>query len=89
MAKIIDGPACGHELKLTKNPAYLRVARTADLKWRGVAHPKDTVKQSDAVVAYRLSGKDEYSVVEPQPPQDEMRNNALWFRWVQKQRANP
>jgi hypothetical protein len=88
MAKINDGPARGQELNLTKMPAYLRVVRTRDLRWRGVAHPKDTVKQSDAVVAYRLSGKDEYSVVEPQPPQDEMRNNALWFRWVNKQVSN-
>lgn len=91
MAKIIDGPARGQTLELWKIPSYLRVVRTRDMKWKGIDHPKTTVKPHDAVVAYRLvedKPDPQYAVVNPQPSQDDMRNNALWFRWVAKQNSN-
>lgn len=95
MAKIIDGPARGQQLELKMCPDFLRVVRTPDMLWVGLDRPKATAIKNGAVVAYRIVDPKartpdaaEYTIANPQPSQDEMRNNALWFRWIAAQQKD-
>lgn len=97
MIRLIDGPAAGIELAITRMTIMLRLARSP-LGWRALDGPNDDAGGNEAVFVYVLEGQPvcadihgrrhghtswnaRYRLFPIQPGDQHTRGHAAWSNW--------